>query len=148
MPRYRGAGCISMYLKVKTVQIVWPLQPSLCGPTAGPGPLEACVGGTHLCSRCFNTNREHSTPGSPGDRCVSSRSQECPLKSLPVYAGPCSCPTLGLPGFRCDAVSRNRHLAGLQRGAVAWSSPATSSSSVSPKAFGEGTLFLQNVPSQ
>lgn len=66
---------------------------------ARTGPLEACVGGTHPCSRGLNKNSKCSTSDHPGDRRISSRSQEPPSQCLPVSVlarrGPvpcCGCP--------------------------------------------------------
>ena len=90
--------------------------------------------------------------GRPGDRCVSSRSQESPSKSLSVSAlarhGPaCCCGCLASSGMLCP---RTDTLQGCQGERVAWSSqshPPHGLSSTSTKAFGEEMLFLQNVPS-
>lgn len=59
---------------------------------AGAGPLEACVGGTHPCSRWLNKNSKRRTPGHPGDQRISSRSQEPPSQSLPVSTPACQGP--------------------------------------------------------
>lgn len=67
-------------------------SPPSMEPVARTGLLEACVGGTHLCSRWFNKNREHSTPGGPGDLRVSSRGQVSSSKPLPVSLQACCGP--------------------------------------------------------
>ena len=62
---------------------------------ARTGPLEACVGGTHPCSRWLDKNSKCSTSDHPGDRRISSRSQEPPSQSLCVSVlarrGPAHC---------------------------------------------------------
>lgn len=120
-------------------------------PALRTGPLEPCVGGTHLCGWCFNrVNGAHRPPVGPacfiqGPR-VSFKVSAC-LRADP----PWSCPLLWLPGFLWDALPGNGY-PGRAAKMSGWPGarqphPLHGFSSVSPKAFGEEMLFLQNVPS-
>lgn len=109
------------------------------------------MGGTHLCGWCFNrVNGAHRPPVGlacfiQGPR-VSFKVSAC-LRADP----PWSCPLLWLPGFLWDALPRNGY-PGRAAKMSGWPGarqphPLHGFSSVSPKAFGEEMLFLQNVPS-